>query len=81
MGDESRQTSSRPRGSGGKNGRLSLQLEDDESYKAGVPGAAINSAYSDPLGPLPQRPRTSAGNRQQDDDFADEEIGDDLLPE
>jgi hypothetical protein len=35
------------------------------------------------LGPAPERPRTSAGTRGKDadDDFADEEIGDDLLPE
>lgn len=35
--------------------------------------------YSDPVGPLPSRPMTSAGKR--DDDFGDEELGDDLLPE
>ena len=39
--------------------------------------------YYQPLGPAPERPRTSAGTRGKDadDDFADEEIGDDLLPE
>ncbi|XP_017791957.1 PREDICTED: intraflagellar transport protein 88 homolog [Habropoda laboriosa] len=35
--------------------------------------------YVDPIGPLPTRPMTSAGKR--DDDFGDEELGDDLLPE
>ncbi|XP_043580378.1 intraflagellar transport protein 88 homolog isoform X2 [Bombus pyrosoma] len=35
--------------------------------------------YVDPIGPLPVRPMTSAGKR--DDDFGDEELGDDLLPE
>ncbi|KAK0182361.1 hypothetical protein PV327_000510 [Microctonus hyperodae] len=34
--------------------------------------------YSDPVGPLPTRPMTAAGKR--DDDFGDEELGDDLLP-
>lgn len=35
--------------------------------------------YVDPVGPLPTRPMTSAGKR--DDDFGDEELGDDLLPQ
>lgn len=35
--------------------------------------------YSDPVGPLPIRPMTAAGKR--DDDFGDEELGEDLLPE
>ncbi|XP_032684242.1 intraflagellar transport protein 88 homolog [Odontomachus brunneus] len=35
--------------------------------------------YVDPIGPLPTRPMTAAGKR--DDDFGDEELGDDLLPE
>ncbi|EZA59408.1 intraflagellar transport protein 88 homolog isoform X2 [Ooceraea biroi] len=35
--------------------------------------------YADPIGPLPTRPMTAAGKR--DDDFGDEELGDDLLPE
>ncbi|XP_043474677.1 intraflagellar transport protein 88 homolog [Leptopilina heterotoma] len=39
----------------------------------------INSHYSDPIGALPVRPMTSVGKR--DDDFGDEELGDDLLPE
>lgn len=34
----------------------------------------------DPLGPSELRPRTSAG-KPLEDDFADEELGDDLLPE
>ncbi|XP_043271639.1 intraflagellar transport protein 88 homolog isoform X2 [Venturia canescens] len=34
--------------------------------------------YADPVGPMPVRPMTSAGKR--DDDFGDEELGDDLLP-
>ncbi|XP_015519065.1 intraflagellar transport protein 88 homolog isoform X2 [Neodiprion pinetum] len=39
----------------------------------------INTNYSDPVGPLPSRPMTSAGKK--DEDFGDEELGDDLLPE
>ena len=40
-----------------------------------------DSAYSDPLGDMPQRPKTSSRPRQGDDvDFNDVELGDDLLP-
>ena len=56
--------------------------EEEEEYRPSE--KEIDSSYSDPLGPAPERPRTSAGNRGKDtadDDFADEEIGDDLLPE
>ena len=63
-------------------------LEEDEDsvneYKP-TPITKIDTSYNDPLGPAPERPRTNAGNRGQgiihDDEFADEEIGDDLLPE
>ena len=45
----------------------------------------MDSTYSDPLGPMAERPKTSAGPRAggglKEDEFADEEIGDDLLPE
>lgn len=41
--------------------------------------SGASSSYADPLGPLPTRPMTAAGKR--DDDFGDEELGDDLLPE
>ncbi|KMQ96390.1 intraflagellar transport protein 88-like protein [Lasius niger] len=37
------------------------------------------TGFIDPIGPLPTRPMTAAGKR--DDDFGDEELGDDLLPE
>ena len=40
-----------------------------------------DSSYVDPLGPQMERPRTAARRRDQDDDFGDEELGDDLLPE
>lgn len=38
-------------------------------------------SYADPLGPQPLRPRTGAGKPLDFDDFADEELGEDLLPE
>lgn len=37
--------------------------------------------YVDPLGPQMERPKTGAKKRLEDDDFEDEELGDDLLPE
>ncbi|KAK7867313.1 hypothetical protein R5R35_002130 [Gryllus longicercus] len=41
----------------------------------------IDVGYADPLGPLAERPRTSAGQKPpQEDEFGDEELGDDLLP-
>ncbi|ESO03760.1 hypothetical protein HELRODRAFT_79910 [Helobdella robusta] len=42
-----------------------------------------DGTYSDPLGPQIERPRTAARRHEQQvaDDFEDEEIGDDLLPE
>ncbi|XP_074661998.1 intraflagellar transport protein 88 homolog, partial [Tubulanus polymorphus] len=42
----------------------------------------IDASYNDPLGPAVERPKTAATrNRRDDDEFADEELGDDLLPE
>ncbi len=40
-------------------------------------------SYADPLGEAPQRPKTAAfrGANDRDDDFGDEMLGDDLLPE
>lgn len=37
--------------------------------------------YVDPLGPQMERPKTGAKKRVEDDDFEDEVLGDDLLPE
>lgn len=41
----------------------------------------LDATYSDPLGPQPFRPRTGAGKPLDFDDFGNEELGDDLLPE
>lgn len=57
-----------------------LALEEEGEYQPAA--KEVDTTYSDPLGPMPERPRTSVGGRGvNDDDFADEEIGDDLLPE
>ena len=67
-------------------GRNPLCTPHDTSFNdyKPTPITKIDTSYNDPLGPAPERPRTSAGNRGgaiNDDEFADEEIGDDLLPE
>ncbi|XP_053564500.1 intraflagellar transport protein 88 homolog [Bombina bombina] len=41
----------------------------------------IDASYVDPLGPQMERPKTAAKKRNEEDEFADEELGDDLLPE
>lgn len=40
-----------------------------------------DASYVDPLGPQVERPKTGAKTRVKEDDFADEELGEDLLPE
>ncbi|XP_054256290.1 intraflagellar transport protein 88 homolog isoform X5 [Indicator indicator] len=43
--------------------------------------AGSDASYVDPLGPQAERPKTAARKRAEEDDFADEELGEDLLPE
>ncbi|KAL5010279.1 hypothetical protein ScPMuIL_012584 [Solemya velum] len=57
------------------------ELEEDPSYKIGSK-QDVDATYSDPLGPQMERPKTAARRRDQmEDEFGDEELGDDLLPE
>ncbi|KAK3876729.1 hypothetical protein Pcinc_018509 [Petrolisthes cinctipes] len=66
--------------SGGRTTRLSLNdLEENEPYTPST--KEVDSSYVDPLGPLQERPKTSLRRKQDEDEFADEELGDDLLPE
>uniref|UniRef100_A0AAR5P8U6 No mechanoreceptor potential B n=2 Tax=Dendroctonus ponderosae TaxID=77166 RepID=A0AAR5P8U6_DENPD len=51
------------------------------SSDSGIGPNNIDVNYADPLGPLPIRPRTGAGKPLDFDDFGNEELGDDLLPE
>ncbi len=45
-------------------------------------GLGVSDAtYSDPLGPAAERPKTAARRRDVEDEFDNEELGDDLLPE
>lgn len=41
----------------------------------------VDGSYVDPLGPLAERPKTAAKRRDDIDEFADEELGEDMLPE
>ncbi|XP_039675048.1 intraflagellar transport protein 88 homolog isoform X5 [Perca fluviatilis] len=67
-----------------KGERLSAKMRSlpgsNEPYEASSP-KEIDASYVDPLGPQMERPKTGAKKRMEDDDFADEELGDDLLPE
>ncbi|XP_075967580.1 intraflagellar transport protein 88 homolog isoform X3 [Anarhichas minor] len=67
-----------------KGERLSAKMRSlpgsNEPYEASSP-KEIDASYVDPLGPQMERPKTGAKWRVEDDGFADEELGDDLLPE
>ncbi|XP_037646275.1 intraflagellar transport protein 88 homolog isoform X6 [Sebastes umbrosus] len=66
-----------------KGERMSAKMRSlpgsNEPYEASSP-KEIDASYVDPLGPQMERPKTGAKKRVEDDDFADEELGDDLLP-
>ncbi|XP_008549372.1 intraflagellar transport protein 88 homolog [Microplitis demolitor] len=59
------------------NSRLS-RVNTLDNFDHILPETPNDMIYSDPVGPLPTRPMTAAGKR--DEDFGDEELGDDLLP-
>ncbi|XP_033843488.1 intraflagellar transport protein 88 homolog [Periophthalmus magnuspinnatus] len=63
--------------------RLSTRLRslpgNHEPYETSSP-KELDASYVDPLGPQVDRPKTGAKKRQEED-FEDEELGDDLLPE
>ncbi|KAF3694552.1 Intraflagellar transport protein 88 -like protein [Channa argus] len=71
-------------GNSTKGERLSAKMRSlpasNEPYETSSP-KEIDASYVDPLGPQMERPKTGARKRMDDDDFADEELGDDLLPE
>ncbi|XP_065751897.1 intraflagellar transport protein 88 homolog isoform X6 [Phocoena phocoena] len=71
-------------GAGSRGERLSAQLRAlprmEEPYDSSS-NKELDASYVDPLGPQIERPRTAARKRVDEDDFADEELGDDLLPE
>ncbi|XP_064628608.1 intraflagellar transport protein 88 homolog isoform X2 [Lineus longissimus] len=87
-GDSSREGSARGRSgrgnrtnSGAGSGvRRRPNLEDDEDLLQRQ-DQDVDATYADPLGPALERPKTAARLGPKDDEFGDEELGDDLLPE
>jgi intraflagellar transport protein 88 len=79
-GHGSRQSSARS-GSARRSGKARPSLpEANGPYE--VESQSVDASYSDPLGPSTERPKTAARRRDQtEDEFGDEELGDDLLPE
>ncbi|XP_036413762.1 intraflagellar transport protein 88 homolog [Colossoma macropomum] len=71
-------------GASAKGERLSVKLRSlpgsNEPYEASSQ-RDLDASYVDPLGPQMERPKTAAKKRTEEDEFADEELGDDLLPE
>uniref|UniRef100_A0AAV2JVU1 Intraflagellar transport 88 homolog n=1 Tax=Knipowitschia caucasica TaxID=637954 RepID=A0AAV2JVU1_KNICA len=69
--------------SGSRGERLSSRLRslpgNNQPYESSAP-KELDASYVDPLGPQMERPKTGVKKRQEDD-FEDEELGDDLLPE
>ncbi|KRT81393.1 Anaphase-promoting complex subunit 3 protein [Oryctes borbonicus] len=62
-------------------GRLSQLHNSAGSGDSGFAQPTVDASYNDPLGPLPTRPKTGIGKPLDYDDFGDEQLGDDLLPE
>lgn len=58
----------------------SLQLFEKNNFLL-FPSLPSDASYIDPLGPQIERPKTASRKKIDDDEFADEELGDDLLPE
>ncbi|ETE73657.1 Intraflagellar transport protein 88-like protein [Ophiophagus hannah] len=67
-----------------KGERLSAKLKSlpgtNEPYESSV-NKEIDASYLDPLGPQAERPKTALRKKMDEDEFADEDVGDDLLPE
>ncbi len=66
---------------GGKGRNIEFNEGDEEPYQVSNK-QEVDHNYVDPLGPQVERPKTAATRRPDiQDEFADEELGDDLLPE
>ncbi|KAK9881542.1 hypothetical protein WA026_016420 [Henosepilachna vigintioctopunctata] len=62
-----------------RNSRVTNLHDRTGSTDSGL--GTIDTSYTDPLGPQPVRPRTGANKPMDFEDFDNEELGDDLLPE
>ncbi|CAI9544427.1 unnamed protein product [Staurois parvus] len=71
-------------GTSSKGDRLSAKLKTlpgvNDPYEASS-NKDLDASYTDPLGPQVERPKTAAKRRVEEEEFADEELGEDLLPE
>ncbi|XP_045462639.1 intraflagellar transport protein 88 homolog isoform X2 [Harmonia axyridis] len=73
---------SSPRNSAGRNLDSSRMMDLRNSAGSNDSGLEnSDTSYLDPLGPQPTRPRTGMGKPLDFEDFDNEELGDDLLPE
>ncbi|KAL3284015.1 hypothetical protein HHI36_018185 [Cryptolaemus montrouzieri] len=72
---------SSPNSSANRNLRSSRMTSNSAGSSDSGLGNIADSTYMDPLGPQPVRPRTGAGKPLDFDDFDNEELGNDLLPE
>ncbi|XP_072019243.1 intraflagellar transport protein 88 homolog isoform X2 [Amphiura filiformis] len=69
-------------GSGRSAGRRARAQLPDATGPYQAEEQDVDASYVDPLGPSAERPKTAARKRDvAEDDFGDEELGDDLLPE
>jgi len=76
-----RQRSAGSRGSAGQRRSVNLNEGVSGAYQV-THKTEADARYSDPLGPQAERPRTAARRGEQvQDDFENEELGDDLLPD
>lgn len=64
-------------------GRTKPFIPDNDDSFSFSGSKEVDATYADPLGEAPARPKTAGRQRPQqvEDEFGDEEIGDDLLPE
>jgi hypothetical protein len=68
------------RNSSGSTSKVKDRMSSGESVKGGGARKA-DPTYSDPLGQVPDRPKTSAQVKPPEDIFDDVELDDELLPE
>ncbi|XP_007903765.1 intraflagellar transport protein 88 homolog isoform X2 [Callorhinchus milii] len=82
--DQIRDSTQSTHGTSAKGERMNAKLRSlhgvNDQYETSN-NKDIDASYVDPLGPQIERPKTAARKRVDEDEFADEELGDDLLPE
>ncbi|CAH8553923.1 unnamed protein product [Heterobilharzia americana] len=60
---------------------LACRIEGNQETTLDETAENENIVYTDPLGPSVERPRTAARSRPIQDEFADEEVDENLLPD